>query len=234
MNVERSEQNRLRADEASRRALELDPDLAAAHTARGAALSMGGRHDEAEQAFETAIRLDPQLFDAHYFYARDCFTQGKAEKALRYYEKACAIRPDDYQAPLLCAQIYSDLGREDEATDARRRGVRAAAERLDLNPDDVRALYMGANGLVALGQRAKGLVWARRAMEIEPDEPMLLYNLACIYSLAGEAEQAIACLERAVERGFAHKLWIEKDSNLDLLRGDPRFQALARRVQADS
>jgi len=230
MNIERSAENRSRADEASRKALELDPELAVAHTARGVALSVGGRHEEAEQAFETAIRLDPQLFDAYYFYARDCFTQGKAEKAIQYYEKACAIRPEDYQAPLLCAQIYSDLGREEEAADARRRGVRAAAERLDLSPDDVRALYMGANGLVALGQRARGLVWARRAMELEPDEPMLLYNLACIYSLAEEADEAIACLEKAVERGFAHKLWIEKDSNLDPLRDDPRFQALARRV----
>jgi len=234
MNCERSEENRNKAEEASRRALELDPDLAVAHTARGAALSLCGRHEEAEQSFETAIRLDPQLFDAHYFYARDCFTQGKAEKAIHYYEKAYAIRPEDYQSPLLCAQIYCDLGREAEAVDARRRGIRAAEERLDLNPDDLRALYMGANGLVALGEREKGLAWARRAVELEPDEPMLLYNVACIYSLAEQVDAAIACLEKAMERGFAHRLWIEKDSNLDLLRGDPRFQALAGRLAKES
>jgi adenylate cyclase len=85
---------------------------------------------------------------------------------------------------------------------------------------------MGANGLVALGDRERGLAWARRAREIEPDEPMLLYNLACIYSLAGELSEAIECLERAIQDGFAHKMWLDQDSNLDPLRDDPRFRAL--------
>jgi hypothetical protein len=40
------------------------------------------------------------------------------------------------------------------------------------------------------------------------------------------ADQAIDCLERAVKNGFAQKGWIEHDSDLDPLRGNPRFQAL--------
>jgi TolB-like protein/Flp pilus assembly protein TadD len=230
MNVDRKESNRVRADAASRKALALDPELAEAHTARGVALSLGGRHDAAEQSFETALRLNPKLFDGHYFYARDCFVQGKTEKAIRLYEQASRVRPDDYQSPLLVAQIYEDLGRADEARASRLRGVRAAEERLDLNPDDLRALYMGANGLVALGECELGLAWARRAYELEPDEPMLLYNLGCIYALAGEADEALGCLERALDRGFAHRGWIEKDSNLDSLRDDPRFVELTRRL----
>ncbi len=55
---------------------------------------------------------------------------------------------------------------------------------------------------------------------------MLLYNLGCIYSLAGEGEDAIDCLERAVVRGLTQKGWFEHDSNLDSLRGHPRFKAL--------
>ncbi|MDH3626454.1 MAG: protein kinase [Acidobacteriota bacterium] len=230
MNVERIDANRMQADAASRKALALDPELAEAHTARGVSLSLDGRHDAAEQSFETAIRLNPKLFDAHYFYARDCYTNGSTEKAIRLYEQASALRPDDYQSLLLVGQIYADLGHEENSRAARLRGVNAAEERLDLNPDDVRALYLGANGLVALGQTDKGLAWAKRAMEIEPNEPMLLYNLACIYSLAGKRDTAVNCLETAIAGGFAHRPWLEKDSNLDALRDDARFQAMIEKI----
>jgi non-specific serine/threonine protein kinase len=230
LNIDRHESHRAQADAASKKALELDPELAEAHTSRGVALSLLGRHEKAEQAFEDSIRLNPKLFDAHYFYARDRFTRGESDRAIALYEKAASISPEDYQSLLLVAQIYDDLEREEDAAGARRRGVRRAEARLDLNPDDLRALYMGANGLVALGEREKGLSWARRAMEIEPDEPMLLYNLACIYALAGESETALSCLEKAIDRGFAHKMWLEKDSNLDSLRDDARFSALVDRL----
>ena len=113
---------------------------------------------------------------------------------------------------------------------ARWRGVRRVEDRLDLKPDDTRALYMGANGLVALGERERGLELARRAREIEPDEPMVLYNLACIYSLTGEVDEGMDCLENAFDHGFTHVAWVLKDSNLDALREHSRFEALMSRL----
>jgi len=224
------EDTRMRADAACRKALDLDPDLAEAHASHGMVLLLGERHEEAGQAFRTAIRLNPKLFEAHYFYARACFTQGKFDEAIRLYEEAARVRPDDYQALLLAAQVIEDVGRPDEAADARRRGVQRAEDKLDLKPDDTRALYMGANGLVALGERERGLEFARRAREIEPDEPMVLYNLACIYSLAGEVDEGVDCLENSFDHGFTHVAWVRKDSNLDALREHPRFQALMSRL----
>ena len=214
------------ADAASRRALELEPDLAEAHASRGVTLSLRGRHEEAEEAFETAIRLDPQLFEAHYFYARDAFARGDLEKAIREYEEAIRIRPEDHQSPLLVAQSFEDLGRADEAQAMRRRGVRIAEEHLRLQPDDARALYMGANGLVALGETKRGLEWADRALALDPEDPMLLYNIACIKSMAGAGDAALDCLERSVAAGLRHRGWLEHDSNLDAIRSHPRFQAL--------
>ena len=180
-----------------------DPALAEAHTSRGAALSLLGRHEEAERAFEAAIRLDPGLFEAHYFYARDAFARGEPEKAIRQYEAAMRARPEDYQSPLLVGQIFEDLGRSAEAQAVRRRGVRIAEEHLRLRPDDARALYMGANGLVALGETARGLEWADRALALDPEDAMLLYNIGCIRAMAGAADGALDCLERSVRRGHA-------------------------------
>lgn len=224
--AERTEAVRGQALEAARRAIELAPDSAQSQASFGMALSINGQAQEAERAFEAAVRLDPGLFEAWYFYARFAFSRGDLKRAARYYQEAMRARPEDFQSPLLVAQIYEDLGAPEEAREARRKGVALVADRIDLHPDDARALYMGANGLVALGERERGLNWARRAAAIGRDEPMVLYNLGCIYSLAGAPEEALDCLERAVSLGLTHRGWFENDSNLDPLRALPRFQAL--------
>jgi TolB-like protein/Flp pilus assembly protein TadD len=222
----RSEVVREQACWASERALELDPGCAPAHASRAVALSLSGRDQEAIAAFEKAIRLDPDSFEAHYFYARHCFARGDKEKAILFYTGAMRIRPEDYQSPLLAAQSYDDLGRPEEGAAARRRGIEAAEQHLVLNPDDVRALYMAANGMAALGDRQRAAEWAERALALRPDDAMALYNIACIYSLLGCVERALPCLERAVASGLRHRGWLENDSNLDPLRDQPRFQAL--------
>lgn len=226
LNTERKEAILRQAENASRRAIELAPDSGQAQASWALTLSLSGAHKAAQEAFESAIRLNPEIFEAWYFYARHAFAQGEPIQAIKYYEKASEVKPEDYQSPLLSAQIYDDLGRVEEGRAARRRGVTLVEERIQLYPDDVRALYMGANGLVALGEIDKGLEWARRAREISPDEPMLLYNLACIYSLAGRIEEALDCMEKAISRGFIHKEWFKHDSNLDAIRKHPKFTAL--------
>ena len=222
--------HREEADRMSRKALELDPESAEAHASRGVACSLKKNFVEAEAEFEQAIRLDPTLFEAYYFYARICFEQGKLEKTIQLYEKSIEVNPQDYQAPLLVAQIYSDLGDEEKAEASRRRGVQAVEGRLKLHPDDSRALYMGANGLVGLGEFEQGLEWAKQALEIDPEEPMVLYNVACIQSLAHRYEDALDSLEKSVACGLMHKNWLEHDSNLDPLRRFPRYKKLIKQT----
>jgi adenylate cyclase len=216
------------ADLASLRALELAPDLAEAHVARGVVLSMQHQYEASDEAFEAAIRLNPKLFEAYYFYARSSFAQGDLESAAKLFAHASRIDPSDYQAPLLLAQIYDDQKRPEEAAAIRRRGVQAAERHLQHSPEETRALYMGANALVCLGHSASGLRWAERALELEPDEPMVLYNVGCVYSLAGEIDRALECIERSVSSRLAYVEWLRQDSNLDPLRDHPRFQALLR------
>jgi TolB-like protein len=230
--VDRSESHRDRAERASLRALELDPDLAEAHAAHGAALSAAGRDEEAGEAFETALRLDPNLYEAAYFYARHCFAAGRMEEAVQYFEWAAALRPEDFQAVLLVAQAYANLGVPDEAERARRQGLALAQARLEHCPDDARARYFGANALVALGQREKGLAWARMARGMDPGDSMLLYNLGCIHALAEDPEAALNCLTQAVRAGLTQTAWLRHDGDLASLREHPRFLALLRSIEA--
>ena len=224
--IERAEPQRELAEASSYKALELDPNLAEAHASRGVALSAAGLADEAEAAFETALCLDPNLYEAAYFYARHCFAAGKQERAIEYFEWAAALRPEDFQAILLVAQVYHRLGLEDEAERARRQGLVLVEQRLVRAPDDVRARYLGANALVALGEREKGLAWAQMARRMDPDDPMLLYNLGCIHALAAEPEEALDCLQQAVAAGLSQKEWLRHDGDLDTIRSSPRFEAL--------
>ena len=220
--------NRLQAETASRLALDLDPNLAQAHASSGLALSLSKRYEEAEQAFESAIRLDSKLFEAHYFYARDSLAQGKLEKAAGLFESAGEVRPEDYQSPALLAQVYTGLGRKEDALKSKWKALDLIENHLHRNPDDVRALYLGAAGLIELGKKEKGLDWAKRALAMDPDDSMILYNVACVYAHARELDLALDCLEKSISGGMAHKEWIEHDTDLDPLRELPRFKALLK------
>jgi serine/threonine protein kinase/Flp pilus assembly protein TadD len=216
------------ADKASRKALELAPDLAEAHVARGLAVLLNKQHDLARQEFETALRLNPNLFETHYFYGRVCREQGQLTEAATLFERAAQLNPTDYQAPLAAANVYAGLGRQADAEAAYGRSLDLIEKHLDLHPDDARALYLGAIACCRLGQRDRGLDLAMQSLALDCDEPMTLYAVACVYAIRGQVEEAIDCLTDAVAHGYAQKEWIKKDADLQALHGHSRFQALVQ------
>jgi serine/threonine protein kinase/TolB-like protein/Flp pilus assembly protein TadD len=218
------------ADEASARAAALAPRLAEAHAARGLAVSLAGRHDEAAGELAAALELDPGLFEAHYFWGRSCVMQGRLDEAAEHFETAAAVRPEDYQAPRLLALAYGGLGRPAQQLAALRVAVDAAERHLRLNPDDARAYYLGAASLVQLGERERGLEWAERALAIEPREPCALYSVGCVYAVDGQTERGLELLERAVDCGFGSLEWIVNDPDWERVRDSPRFRAVLGRL----
>jgi adenylate cyclase len=216
----------------SAKALSLENGLAEAHASRGLALSLGQRHEEATAEFEKAIALDPNSFEAHYFYARACFTQGKLERAAALFERAAEIKPDDYQSLTLVIQIYHSLGRDRDKEDAARRGIERAERELTLHPENPRPAYLGAAALVRLGQTDRAKEWLSRALAIDPDDILTQYNAACIYSLLGDIEPAFDLLERLLPHAGRELYagWIKHDSDLNALRGHPRYQKVLKLI----
>jgi non-specific serine/threonine protein kinase len=214
------------ADRASRKALELDPDLAEAHMARGLAVLLSKQHESAKQEFETAIRLNPNLFETYYFYGRACREQGLLAEAAILFEKAAQINPADYQAPLAAANVYAGLGRTDDSRSAYRKSLELIDRHLVMHPDDPRALYLGAIACCRLGEKDRGLDLAKQSLALDPEEPMTLYACACVYSILGQVEEAIDCLSKAVANGYSQKEWIRNDADLRALHGHPRFEGL--------
>ena len=99
-------------------------------------------------------------------------------------------------------------------------------ERIELNPDDARAYNLAAATLAAAGDKDRALEYARRAAEIDPEDTMTLYNTACTYAVLGRGEEALDSLEKALDKGWGHKDWIEHDPDFDSLRDTPRFKAI--------
>jgi TolB-like protein/Tfp pilus assembly protein PilF len=224
--VDASAQNRQLALNESNIALRLDPDLPQAHVSFGLACGLFDRHKEAVAAFEKALDLEPRLYEADFFYAREVFMHGDLEMAAKLFERGCEVRPDDYQAAALLGQVYEDLGRAEEARVMRRRAINNADEHLKVNPDDVRAYYMSANAMVALGEVERGLDRTRLALKLDPSDCMALYNAGCVFAMSGRIEEALENLERSVNVGNIQYRYFQNDSNLNPLRSHPRFQAL--------
>jgi tetratricopeptide (TPR) repeat protein len=209
--------------------MELAPHLADTHVARGFALSLHRRYDEAQTHFEQAIRINPYLFDAYYYYARAAFARGHIEQSADLFRKAGEVRQEDFQSVALLAQSLRMLGREDEANLASHEGAARVERVLALNPDDGRALALGSLALLEAGQPERALEMSRRSIELYPDDMSALFNACCLHCRLGLKEQAFAFLEKVFSRGWGKKDWIERDPDYDLLRDDPRFIALFAR-----
>ena len=63
----------------------------------------------------------------------------------------------------------------------------------------------------------------RRALEEHPDNPNVLYNLACCEALAGRRSDALAHIVRAAERDPRVPGWASGDSDLDSIRDEDGF-----------
>lgn len=215
------------ADQASSKAVEIDPGLAQVHASRGIFLALKGRYAEAEREFETALQLNPKLYEANYYYARACFSQGKLDRAAALLEQAAAVRPESIDALSMLGGIYRRQKREQLQRETFKRCLDAAENHLEFYPGDIRPLLLGATALIELGEAKRGLDWTRRALELDSQDPNVLYNAACAFSISGELAEAITCLEKSLPF-CADRKWLDHDSYLDPLRSLPRFQELLR------
>ena len=217
------------ADRESRRALELGPELAESHVARGDVLSISNDYPGAERSYQEAIRLNPGSFDAYYRYARTCFQSGKLEEALALFRRAAEVRPEDFQALLLAELPLRRLGRLEDARAVRGEGLLRVERQLELDPNDSRALILGAGALI-VEDRTRALAWAARAIAVAPDEPSVTVNAACMYARIGMKEEALELLAQTLGRGYGKRDWLENDPDYDSIRDDPRFQELMAKL----
>jgi adenylate cyclase len=144
------------------------------------------------------------------------------------------LRPDDFAVLGLVPAALDAIGERARAEAVSVEAAEGLRHQVELDPDNVRALYMLASILARLGKRDAGMPYLERALQLRPDDYATLYNAACYYSLAGDTDRALTLLERACRSGGGNREWIERDNDLAALRGNPRFDALLARLESDA
>ena len=75
------------------------------------------------------------------------------------------------------------------------------------------------------GEYAQGVELLREVLGRYGEDPVLLYDLACFESLAGDTEEALAHVARSLELDPQLRPGVAADSDFEALRQDPRFQS---------
>ncbi len=103
------------AELSTRKAIELNPDFAMAHSNLGNTLQDLGKLQEAELALRKAIELDPYLAEAHSNLGNTLKDLGKLEEAELSTRKAIELNPDFAEAQNNLGTILIELGKLQEA-----------------------------------------------------------------------------------------------------------------------
>ncbi len=98
-------------------------------------------------------------------------------------------------------------------------------------PDYVDALQLLGDQYTQRGKYAQSLEVDERLSRLQPDDPLVYYNLACSYSRNRQFELAVDALERALELGYRDLNWLAKDPDLRPLRKHSLFKRIQDKIR---
>src|SRR5947209_1831922 len=82
------------------------------------------------------------------------------------------------------------------------------------DPKFVEALQILGDDYTRRGKFHEGLKVDEQLAQLRPQDPTMLYNLACSYALTKRYERAVAALSQAIEQGYRDFKWLVKDPDL--------------------
>jgi serine/threonine protein kinase/Tfp pilus assembly protein PilF len=234
----------LLADEASRKALELDPSLAEAHAARASALTMAWRWGEAEPEFKRALELSPNSAAIHYFYGFIFLVPEKrTDEGLRELQTALSLDPlspivnTNYAATLMIAHRYPEAIAQFQKTSERDPNFGPAHLKLsflyatmgrfaEANSEMQKFSHTPGNWSAdAKGYNEQALIALPKLGEGDADA-----DAALTFAVRGDRGKTFEYLERALsEQSTGLSLNIRYPA-LDPFLSDPRYADLLRRM----
>lgn len=244
------------------RALELDPEQAEAHMARGFAGTLFRREwNAAEEDFRRGIELNPNSVDCHAYFTFHLTSMGRWPEGLRQVRRALDLDPLEPGVNWAHGWTLHKARRWEQSTRSLERTLelypnyallypflaanhaylgneskaRGALKRgLDLAPDDQLALGYGAAIMSMLGDSEHARDLANRLDERGEEGFLDPYYPAVAAGALGDADRAFELLEELCDGPSVSGFNVLVDPLLDPLRGDPRYDAIVERPDLPS
>ena len=99
------------------------------------------------------------------------------------------------------------------------------------DPEYIEALQLLGDHYTQRGSYDQGLRIDEKLSRLEPNNPLVFYNLACSYSLIGQVDLAAHALKKALTLGYRDFKWLAKDPDLRTLRKDPVFLEIKAKIR---
>jgi eukaryotic-like serine/threonine-protein kinase len=243
---------------AAQSALQLDPDLAQAHTPMAALLWLyDWQWQEAQTEFKRSLERDPTYATANHWYAEYAMTMGRHAEVMARMKKGQELDPLSLIINVAVGWALYFARQYDEAVEQLRQTVEldpnypvtywilglllrktgryelAIAEgekgvKLSGGSPLMRAAL--AHTLGAAGRKTEALQILDELIELGKQKYVAPYFFAGIYVGLGENDRAIEYLEQSHEEHSHWLIYLHIDPSMDALRDNPRFQDLLRRV----
>lgn len=248
-----------KAEAAALKALELDENMAEAHAALGyVRLHFDWDWPGAETEFRRALELNPGDANAHHWYSHYLLAMGRADDAFQAAKRALELDPLNQGVNahlahhLIHVEHYDDaiarmkVALELNANSARTHALMGRAlegKRLfeSAKAEFQRALRLAGDdrqleaGLAHVYATEGNLDQARKLLkqlETESSQSFVSpYALASVHVALGEYDLAFKYLSRAYDMRQEELIYLKTDPDLKILRSDPRFNALVRRIR---
>ena len=213
--------------ENARRALAIDPGCAEAHTSLGFGYHLTGLIVDAQREYQLAIQLNQQEWLAHRLLGALRTREGNFKAASPLLQRAIAIKSNYISTYDHLYNVLVRLDRYQEAIETADRGIAAGKKQVERIPDDQDSRVHLAMLLARMGLREEALLEVTRAHEIGPKDGFTSFQIAAVHAVLGNPDETLANLAAAQARGYFIKSE-HRNSEFDLVRGLPAFQALVR------
>ena len=187
-----------KAEKTLRQAIGLQPGNWRPYSALGGFLYSQGRYEEAAEQFLTVVTLDDANLRGLSNAATSYMLAGRFDLALPAYQRAIELEPDPRTYANLGLMHYY-LGNYDDAIDTLRTAISLNSRRhlTWMNLGD--ALFVSQRRGEARDAFARANTLLRESLEVNPNEPTLLMDLAWIQAMLGNTSDALLTIGRIKE-----------------------------------
>jgi TolB-like protein/tetratricopeptide (TPR) repeat protein len=206
------------------RAIELNPRSGTAHQRYAAYFLVEGRVDEATAANRRALELEPLSLIINTLLAREFYHAHEYDRAVEQARKSLELDPNFAQAHLYLGWTYEQQARYEDAIAELRR----ASELSDGESEIAGAL---GHAYAVSGKQSEAKKALAALKERLTHQYVAPFDIAVIYAGLGDKTPTFEWLDKAYEDHSHWLVWIKVDPRFDLIRDDPRYQDLLRRMK---